>query len=84
VRTSEDAVPAKFAVDPYGEYKRCMLVSSKPGADFSRGCAHPATPPRISTTHPPPIRESSPANASHSKRERGRRYAVCPVRSVRL
>jgi hypothetical protein len=32
--------------------KRCMLVSSKSGADFSRGCAHPARRARISATHP--------------------------------
>jgi hypothetical protein len=31
-----------------------MLVSSKPGADFSRGCALPATRARISATHPHP------------------------------
>src|SRR5918995_4464512 len=29
-----------------------MLASLKPGVDFSKGCAHPATRPRISTTHP--------------------------------
>src|SRR5215212_58163 len=32
--------------------RRCMLVSVKPSADFSRWCAHPATRPRISATHP--------------------------------
>jgi hypothetical protein len=38
-----------------------MLVSLKFGADFSRGCAHPATRPLISMTHPHSltIRESS-------------------------
>src|SRR5215210_3724349 len=36
------------------EDKRCMLVSAKPRADFSRGCAHPAMQPSISTTHPYP------------------------------
>jgi hypothetical protein len=34
------------------ESKRCMLVSAKPGADFSRGCALPPTRPPISATHP--------------------------------
>jgi hypothetical protein len=37
---------------PYGEAKRCMLVSPKPGADFSRGCTHPATRAPISATRP--------------------------------
>ncbi len=37
-----------------------MLTSSKPGAHFSRGCAHPAAQPPISTTHPPQF-----ANRSH-------------------
>jgi hypothetical protein len=32
--------------------KRRMLVSLKPGADFPRGCAHPAAQPPISATHP--------------------------------
>src|SRR5215212_158451 len=42
--------------------KRCMLVSMKLGADFSRGCAHPAMQPPISATHPPLLdsRISSP------------------------
>jgi len=29
-----------------------MLVTVKLGADFSRGCAHPAMPALISATHP--------------------------------
>src|SRR5215216_7107481 len=32
--------------------RRCMLVFSQQSADYSRGCAHPATRPRISATHP--------------------------------
>jgi hypothetical protein len=38
-----------------------MLISAKLGADFSRGCAHPATRLRILATHPP-IRELTLAN----------------------
>jgi hypothetical protein len=34
--------------------KRCMLVSTRLGADFSIGCAHPAMQPPISATHPHP------------------------------
>jgi hypothetical protein len=42
------------------EGKRCMLVTAKTGADFSRGCAPPAIRPRIPATHSPhsSIRES--------------------------
>jgi hypothetical protein len=36
----------------YCETKRCMLVSVKLGADFSRWCALSAMQPPISTTHP--------------------------------
>jgi hypothetical protein len=32
--------------------KRCMLASTKPGSDFSKGRAHPAMQPPISATHP--------------------------------
>jgi hypothetical protein len=45
-----------------------MLVFSKPATDFSRWCVHPATRARISATHPLPIRELTPANASRSHR----------------
>jgi hypothetical protein len=43
---------AVFRKDLYQEPKRYMLVSVKPMADFSRGCAHPAMRPPISATHP--------------------------------
>jgi hypothetical protein len=34
---------------------------------FSAGCAHPATPPLISTTHPPATRELISVYASRNK-----------------
>src|SRR5215204_4107137 len=63
--TSENSVTAKFAVLVIAEVqlrriycqegKRCMLVSTKPGADFSRGYALPARRPLISAPPPPPL-----------------------------
>src|SRR5918995_263914 len=38
----------------FREVKRCMLVSVKLVAHFSRGCAHPAPRSRITVTRPPP------------------------------
>src|SRR5829696_4029036 len=40
--------------------KQYMLVTVKLGADFSRGCAHPAMQPPISATHPPPRNAKKP------------------------
>jgi hypothetical protein len=34
--------------------------ATKSDADFSRGCAHPATRPRISATHPTSAEGSEP------------------------
>jgi hypothetical protein len=34
------------------EHKRCILVSTKPGPDFSKACARPAMQPPISATYP--------------------------------
>ena len=44
-----------------------MLVSANGAADFSRGCAHPATrPPIPATHHHSSIRESSSLSALRS------------------
>ena len=53
----------------YEEYKRCMLTSSKPGADFSRGCARPAMRPPSSATYPHPASQKnrSPGNGTPAR-----------------
>src|SRR5215207_9564537 len=51
---------AAFREDLYQEAKRCMLVLTKPMADFSRGCAHPAMRPPISATHPATHKDPEP------------------------
>ena len=45
-----------------------MLAFMKPGADFSRGCAHPATRPPISATHPVTRKNRSPGNRTPARR----------------
>jgi hypothetical protein len=51
--------------------------TSKPGADFPRGCVGELIGHSILKT-PPPIRESSPASAGPSKGERGQPRTICP------
>ena len=59
-RTPENSVKAKFAESIYQEDKRCMLVSLRVGADFSRGCASMRLGYILLATHPHPgIRELS-------------------------
>src|SRR5215203_1144738 len=59
----EASKPRRFTCFIYKGAKRCMLVSMKPGADFSRGCAHPAMQPLISATHSPtPLHELTQAD----------------------
>ena len=53
-RGFSDSFKAKFAGFTYQEDKRCMLVSLKLVADFSRGCARPPMQPPIPATHPRP------------------------------
>jgi hypothetical protein len=62
MRTSRSQPPALMGVGPgyasfrellYYERKRCMLVSTKLVAEFSRACAPLAARPLISATHPP-------------------------------
>jgi hypothetical protein len=52
VRTSENSVKAKFVEFFYHEDKRCMLVSLKMDADFSRGCVLSVVRPAFFLTHP--------------------------------
>jgi hypothetical protein len=49
-----------------------MLTATKSLADFSRRCALLRIANAIHLTHPLPLRESTLANASRSKDERGR------------
>src|SRR5215218_9361718 len=48
-----------------------MLAPMKPGADFSRGCAHPAMQPPIPATHPRPATQKnrSPDNGAPARSE---------------
>jgi hypothetical protein len=62
-----DRRSAAFRKDLYQEVKRYMLVSVKPMADFSRGCAHPAMRPPISATHPPTRKNRSPGNGTPAR-----------------
>jgi hypothetical protein len=60
--------------------KRCMLVSSKPGADFLRWCALPVIGHSIFKTHPP-IREWTHVSASRRQGERDKPCVACPALS---
>jgi hypothetical protein len=60
-----------------------MLASTKPGADFGRGCAHPDTRPLISTTRPPHnSRILIPANAIRTKGNGADNVLSAPVAQV--
>jgi hypothetical protein len=53
------------------EDKRCMLVSAKWVADFSRGCAHPEARALISTTPPPTASQVANCTMTALCRSRG-------------
>jgi hypothetical protein len=56
-----------------------MLVSQKPEAEFSRGCAGRTISQLLFATHPPlTIRELTPANASRSQRDGAGRVGRLP------
>ncbi len=61
-----------------------MLVSTRSKTDFSMGCAHPATQPLISTTHPPPSIRESPQRVPVAVKTNGADYAGLRSRSCEV